>query len=126
MFHIDLLTPYKETNMHGPNFTEPPPDLIDGEEEYKVKAILDSRRWGRGHKLQYLIKWKGYSDAENQWVDSKDIHANQLIEQFWKRLARSIKTERICCRRMNPHLNVSQCLPNVRTRALHTIVPSSE
>ena len=44
IFHIDLLTPYKETNMHGPNFIEPPPDLINGEEEYKVEAILDSRK----------------------------------------------------------------------------------
>ena len=98
VFHINLLTPYKETNMHGLNFIEPPPDLINGEEEYKVNAILDSRRWGRGHKLQYLIKWKGYSDAKNQWVDSKDVHANQLVKQFWKRLARGINTEPICCR----------------------------
>ena len=71
VFHVDLLTPYKETNIHGPNFIKPPPDLIDGEEEYEVEAILDSRRWGRGRKQQYLVKWKGYSDAENQWVDAK-------------------------------------------------------
>ena len=99
VFHIDLLTPYKETNMHGPNFIEPPPDLIDGEEEYEVEAILDSRKWGRGHKQQYLIKWKGYSEAENQWVDAKDVHADQLLDQFQKRLARSINTEQVHCRR---------------------------
>ena len=99
VFHIDLLTPYKETSMHGPNYIEPPPDLIDGEEEYEVEAILNSRRWGRGCKLQYLVKWKGYSEAENQWVDAKDIHADQLLDQFQKRLARGIKAEPICCRR---------------------------
>ena len=99
VFHIDLLTPYKETEMHGPNFIEPPPDLIDGEEEYEVEAILDSRRWGRGHKLQYLIKWKGYSEAENQWVDAKDVHADQLVDQFQKKLVRHIKAEPIHCRR---------------------------
>ena len=100
MFHIDLLTPYKETNMHGPNFIKPPPDLINGEEEYEVETILDSRRWGRGRKLQYLVKWKGYSEAENQWVDAKDIHADQLLDQFRKRLARSINTKPIRCRRI--------------------------
>jgi hypothetical protein len=42
VFHIDLLTPYKETTMHGPNFTRPAPELIDGEEEYSVEKILDS------------------------------------------------------------------------------------
>ena len=46
VFHINLLTPYHETDIHGPNFTQPPPDLINGQEEYKVKEILDSRKWG--------------------------------------------------------------------------------
>jgi hypothetical protein len=32
VFHIDLLMPYKETTMHGPNFTRPTPELIDGKE----------------------------------------------------------------------------------------------
>ena len=43
VFHINLLTPYQETDFHGPNFAQPPPDLIDGEEEYKVEQILDAR-----------------------------------------------------------------------------------
>ncbi len=37
VFHASLLTPYYETAAHGPNFTRPPPDLIDGEEEYEVE-----------------------------------------------------------------------------------------
>ena len=98
VFHVDLLTPYKETPMQGPNFIEPPPDLINGEEEYEVELILDSRKNGRGRRLQYLVKWKGYSDTENQWVDAKDIHADQLLDQFRKRLARRIKTEPVCCK----------------------------
>ena len=36
VFHIDLLTPYHKTIMHGPNYQRPPPDLVDNEEEYKV------------------------------------------------------------------------------------------
>jgi hypothetical protein len=47
VFHIDLLTPYHETTMHGPNFTWPAPELIDWEEEYSMEKILDSRRFGR-------------------------------------------------------------------------------
>ena len=69
VFHADLLTPYRETELHGPNFMRPPPDLIDGEEEYEIKEILQSRRHGRGRKVQYLVKWKGYPDSENMWVD---------------------------------------------------------
>jgi len=39
-FHGVLLSPYKEIQVHGPNFTCPPPDLVDGEEEYEVDHIL--------------------------------------------------------------------------------------
>ena len=40
VFHALLLTPYKENNIHGPNYPQPPPDLINGEEEYEVEQIL--------------------------------------------------------------------------------------
>ena len=46
VFHINLLTPYRETLTHGPNYQRPPLDLVDGEEEYKVERILDSWRFG--------------------------------------------------------------------------------
>ena len=105
VFHVDLLTPYKETLMHGPNYLEPPPDLIDGEEEYEVEAILDSRKWGRGRKQQYLVKWKGYSEADNQWVDAKDIHADQLLDQFRRRLARRINTKPTCCKQITTSMS---------------------
>ena len=28
VFHVDLLTPYRETEFHGANYTRPPPDLV--------------------------------------------------------------------------------------------------
>jgi len=58
VFHASLLMPYVETNEHGTNYMRPPPDMIKGEEQYKVEAIRAHRQWN--HKLQYLIKWKGY------------------------------------------------------------------
>jgi len=39
VFHASLLSPYSETPSHGPNFSQPPPDLIDGEAEYEVELI---------------------------------------------------------------------------------------
>jgi hypothetical protein len=82
VFHVDLLTPYRETEFHGANYDKPPPDLINGEEEYKVERIMASRRFGQGRKLQYLIKWKGYPDAENQWVNKEDMFAEDAIKEF--------------------------------------------
>ena len=43
VFHASLLTLYKETSIHGPNYDTPPPDLVDGLEEFEVETILDSQ-----------------------------------------------------------------------------------
>src|SRR6267154_6842521 len=53
IFHVDLLLPYKETEAYGPGYTRPPPDLIEGEEEYEVELIRDVRRKGRSRKREY-------------------------------------------------------------------------
>jgi hypothetical protein len=70
--------------MHGPNFTRPTPELIDGEEEYSVEKILDSRHFGRRRRLQYLVKWEGYPDADNMWVDKDDVFADDKVREFKK------------------------------------------
>jgi hypothetical protein len=84
VFHIDLLTPYKETIMHGPNYQRLVPDLVDGEEEYSIEKILDSRKFGRRRCLQYLVKWEGYPDSDNMWVDKDDIFADDKVWDFQK------------------------------------------
>src|ERR1700744_5343248 len=82
VFHTDLLTPYQETEMHGENYSRPAPDMVDDQEEYIVERIIDSRRHGRGRKLQYLVKWEGYPDSDNQWVSKDDIFADEAIWEF--------------------------------------------
>lgn len=39
---------------------------------YKVEAVLRSRR-KRGGVKEYLVKWMGYPDSFNSWVNAKDI-----------------------------------------------------
>jgi hypothetical protein len=41
VFHASLLSPYTETDVHGPNFVHPPPDLVGGEQEYEVEHIIN-------------------------------------------------------------------------------------
>ena len=41
VFHASLLSPYYETDTHRPNYSRPPPDLIGGEEFFKVEQIWD-------------------------------------------------------------------------------------
>jgi hypothetical protein len=74
--------PYRETITHGPNYQRPLPDLVDGEEEYSVEKILDSRKFGRRRHLQYLVKWEGYPDSDNMWVDKDDVFADDKVREF--------------------------------------------
>jgi RNase H-like domain found in reverse transcriptase/Reverse transcriptase (RNA-dependent DNA polymerase)/Integrase zinc binding domain/Chromo (CHRromatin Organisation MOdifier) domain len=82
VFHNNLLTPYVETNAHGPNFTRPPPDLINGEAEYEVEAIKSHRYFGKNKRLQYLLKWKGYPEADNTWESEDQLNAPELLKQY--------------------------------------------
>ena len=82
VFHVDLLMPYKETEAYGTPYTRPPPDLVEGEEEYEIESIRDSRTFGRSKKLQYLVHWKGYPSSDDSWVDSKDLHAPSLLKHY--------------------------------------------
>ena len=61
----------------------PPPETIDGEEEWVVEEILDSKviSW----KLWYLVKQKGFGIEHNSWEPWDSIHASDLVAQFyWK------------------------------------------
>jgi hypothetical protein len=63
----------------------PPPDLVQGEAEYEVEAVINHRHQGRNRALQYLLKWKGYLDADNTWEPADQVHAPLLINQYHKR-----------------------------------------
>jgi hypothetical protein len=73
VFHASLLTPYHETEAHGVNYLEPPPDVIDREDEYEVEQVLDSKKIGQKRKLHYLIRWKGYSEAHDTWEPEENV-----------------------------------------------------
>ena len=43
IFHASLLSTYQETAKHRLNFINPPPEEIEGEEEYEIAEILSHR-----------------------------------------------------------------------------------
>ena len=71
-----------------PNCIQPPPPPMEikGELEYEVMAILDSKfDWRRRVPLQYLVKWAGYeeTDEETSWLSPNELgYAQELVRDF--------------------------------------------
>ena len=69
VFHNSLLKPYHKTQAHGPNFEQPPPEIIEGVEgHYEIDKLLATHPPRNCKSAQYFVHWKGYIDADNLWI----------------------------------------------------------
>ncbi|CAG0897688.1 unnamed protein product [Darwinula stevensoni] len=55
-------------------------DLSDG--EYKVEKIRSKRFNTRLGEWEYLLKWVGFSDAENTWEPLSNLDCPDILEEF--------------------------------------------
>src|ERR1700678_1478657 len=61
----------------------PPPEIVNEEEEWIVEEILDSKVINR--KLCYLVKWEGFGIEHNSWEPWDDVHAPDLVADFYRK-----------------------------------------
>ena len=62
-FHVSLLRPYIETDLHEKD-TKPPPVVYDSN-QYEVEDVLSHKKL-RG-RMHYYVKWAGYPLSEATW-----------------------------------------------------------
>ena len=84
VFHVSLLDPVARDALEGHIPPKEPYVVIDGEKEYEVEEILDSKKAKNSNIVKYLVKWFRYDNPT--WEPRKNItHADDLLEDFHTR-----------------------------------------
>ena len=83
IFHASLLDHYRANKIGGrEQLLSPLPDIVNGELEYEIGRVLDSRV--QRNKLQYLVGWKGYSLEERTWEPVENLeNAKEAVATFY-------------------------------------------
>lgn len=55
--------------------------LEKANDEYEIEAIVDARFTPEG-KREFKVKWKGWTNRYNTWVQYDDLHADELLTAF--------------------------------------------
>lgn len=79
-----------------PQPNQPDSIFVEGDTDtmksYNVERLLNKRviRKGRGYATEYLIRWKGYGPAFNEWYNIKDLkNADKLVAEYEAAMATS-------------------------------------
>jgi len=86
MFHVSMLEPFTPNTFQQRSEPPPTPVIIDGEPEYKISKIVDSKIdcW-RAYKLLYKVIWLGYKDTDDdsEWLPAAELeHTKELVNDF--------------------------------------------
>jgi hypothetical protein len=88
VYHVSMLDTAPVSNIPNRTNDPPPPVEIEGEVEYEIAEILDTKLDRRRRcKLLYLVRWAGYegTDEETSWITAAELaHAQELVNDFHK------------------------------------------
>ncbi len=82
VFHVDQLSAYRGNEVNRLMPPPPEPVTVEGEEQYEVDHIRDSKLFD--HTLKFLIQWKGYGEGKDTWEPSSHLsHAPEKVSEFY-------------------------------------------
>ena len=62
-------------------------EFLDND-EYEIEAIINHK--GTPGNYTYKVKWKGYPESDNSWINASDINAPRLVHDYWARVGKAI------------------------------------
>src|SRR5690606_17546234 len=84
VFHVTRVKPCPNDPIPGQQAPPPEPEEIDGEQEWEVEEILDSRKRREG--LRYLVRWAGYPHYPDDERSIEELtNCQELIDDFHRR-----------------------------------------
>jgi hypothetical protein len=88
VYHVSMLEPHSPSSIPNREVEPPPPVEVEGEVEYEIAEILDTKIDRRRRcKILYLVRWSGYegTDEETSWLPADELaHAKELVDDFHK------------------------------------------
>ena len=85
VFHVTLLETYQPPTFPNQASQPPGPIDVDGDDEYEVANIINSRLNTRTGKLEYLVEWLGYegTDKHMTWEPKNNVTSlTDKLEEF--------------------------------------------
>ena len=76
VFHVSELRPYHPPFIQSQKIEFAENGPVDDENSFEVEKIVRKR----GKK--YLVKWVGWPEEQNSWVDAKNLNCPELLSQF--------------------------------------------
>ena len=72
----------KNYTPRGSSTTPPEPIQLEGEDHFKVEALLKYR--SRGSSQQYLVRWLGYGPEHDKWIHEEELAdgAAVMLKQY--------------------------------------------
>ncbi len=90
--NVENMKPYHSCPPEvGPSHEAPPPELVEGEEEFEAEDIIAHQLVSHNKLPEYLVRFKGYCPEDNVWLPHQNLeHAPEILQAYQARQTKNL------------------------------------